>query len=315
MALVCLAAVIVLLGGCVPRSDEPQSNANRPSPLRLVATFFPVADVVRQVGGERVVVQVLLPPDGELHSFSPTARQMKLLQRADAVFKLGLGAEPFLDAMMRGLGKKRPRVVELAEGCHVLPAVNGHHHHPEHEHHEHEYDTHHDEAIDPHVWLSVANVIQMTRNAETALCELDPSHAAYYKQNADRLISDLKHLQESLTARATTWRHKKFIAAHGAYRYLAEETGLEQVAVFEPMPGVEPSARWLRDLIRTARREGVHVVFTAPPASSRLVEVVARDLNMRVYVLDPLERTLHDPDESYQSRVRRNIQTLDEAMR
>jgi len=90
---------------------------------------------------------------------------------------------------------------------------------------------------------------------------------------------------------------------------------LQQVAVFEPIPGVEPSARWLRDLMNTARREQVRVIFAAPPASSRLVEVVAADLGMPVFLLDPMERTWDRSNAGYQQRMMRNIETLDRAMR
>ncbi|MCS6829878.1 MAG: metal ABC transporter substrate-binding protein [Armatimonadota bacterium] len=283
----------------------------------MVATFFPVADIVRQVGGEHVAVQVLLPPDGDLHAFTPTARQMKRLQQADVVFSLGLGAEPFLDTMLRGLGRKRPRVVQLAEGCWTLPASAEHKHHDSHHHAHHaEHEEHeHDEAVDPHVWLSLQNAIRMTQNARDALVMLDPAHAGDYELNADRLIADLQRIRDALASRAKTWRQRKFIAAHGAYRYLAEEAGIEQVAVFEPLPGVEPSARWLRQLMDTARRERVKVIFAAPPASSRLVEVVAADMGVPVYLLDPLERAQYLPGESYQQRMMYNIETLERAMR
>lgn len=300
------ALVLVLLVGC---ASETERDTERSAGLQVVATFFPVADIVRQVGGEHITVQMLLPPEGDLHTFSPTARQMKLLQRADVVFALGLGAEPFLEKMFRGVGQKRPRVIELGQGCWTLSAGDEHHHGHEQEKH------HHDEAVDPHVWLSIENAIRMTRNAQKALAEIDPAHSADYQRNADRLVAELKRLKDDLKSRADSWRKRKFIAAHGAYRYLAEEAGLEQVAVFEPLPGVEPSARWIRDLIRTARREGVRVIFTAPPASPRLVEVIATDLQVPVFLLDTLERPTAEPGEDYQSRMQRNIETLDRAMR
>ncbi|MEJ5253641.1 MAG: zinc ABC transporter substrate-binding protein [Chthonomonadetes bacterium] len=301
-----LALVLVVLVGC---ASETERDTERSAGLHVVATFFPVADIVRQVGGEHITVQMLLPPEGDLHTFSPTARQMKLLQRADVVFTLGLGAEPFLEKMFRGLGRKRLRVIELGRGCWTLPADAEHHH--EHEGEQH----HHDEAVDPHVWLSIENAIRMTRNAQKALAQIDPVHSADYQRNADRLVAELKRLRDDLKARAGSWQKRKFIAAHGAYRYLAEEAGLEQVAVFEPLPGVEPSARWIRDLIRTARREGVRVIFTAPPASPRLVEVIATDLQVPVFLLDTLERPTAEPGGDYQSRMQRNIETLDQAMR
>lgn len=303
---------LLVLASCTPH-DANRSVTSEKKPLHVVATFFPVADIVRQVGGQHVSVQTLLPPEGELHAFAPTARQMKLLQQADAVFALGLEAEPFLDNMLRGLGRKRPRVVELANGCWTLPAEAEHEHHA-HEGHHAEHDEH-AQAVDPHVWLSLRNAMRMARNARDALIALDPAHADDYQRNANQLLSELQQLHYTLRERANEWQQKKFIAAHGAYRYLAQEAGLEQVAVFEPLPGVEPSARWLRDLMRTARREGIQVIFAAPPASSRLVEVVAADLGVPVFLLDPLERTLNLPGESYQQRMMRNIETLDKAMR
>lgn len=300
--------VFLMIASCAPR-DERATAVTNSEPLRAVATFFPVADIVRQVGGNHVSVETILPPGGELHSFAPTAKQMKLLQHADVVFALGLDAEPFLQTMLRGLGRRHPRVVELAEGCWTLPAL------AEHEHlHAHE-EADHEEPVDPHVWLSLRNAIRMAQNARDALVALDPAHADDYQRNANRLITQLRDLRHILTERAKAWKQKKFIAAHGAYRYLAEEAGLEQVAVFEPLPGVEPSARWLRDLMNAARREQVQVIFAAPPASSRLVEAVAADLGVPVFLLDPMEQTWNRTEESYQQRMMRNIETLDRAMR
>lgn len=324
---VALLVTMLLVTGCPPRHPPPAA-VSATAPLRVVATFFPVADLVRQVGGEHVRVQTLLPPEGELHTFAPTVKQMKMLQEAQVVFALGLGAEPFLDALLRALGDKQTRVVEVAEGCFTLPAdASDHHghahaHHHDHHHHEHEHDHAHaheheaeEEAVDPHVWLSLQNAMQMVQNIAHALAELDPSHREEYHRNANLLLAELRQLKGELQAASRGWTRRQFIATHGAYRYLAEEAGLEQVAVFEPLPGVEPSARWLRQLIDRAREGGVQVIFAAPPASSRLVEVVAADLGVPVFLLDPLERTLAPQGASYQQRMRRNIETLNRAMR
>lgn len=314
-----LLLVMLLVGGCQPR-NPPVAEKSAAKPLQVVATFFAVADLVRQVGGAHVRVQTLLPPEGELHTFAPTVKQMKMLQEAQAVFALGLGAEPFLDVLLRALGDHK-QVVHVAEGCFTLPAeASGHHEHAHAHHHDHDHSHAHeqkaeDEAVDPHVWLSLQNAMQMVHNIAHALEELDPARAEEYHRNASQLIAELHQLRAELRAASSRWARRQFIATHGAYRYLAEEAGLEQVAVFEPLPGVEPSARWLRQLIDRARAEQVRVIFAAPPASSRLVEVVAADLGVPVFLLDPLERTLTPHGESYQQRMRRNIQTLNQAMR
>lgn len=293
----------VLLSACQPRPSQEEQ-------LTVVATFFPVADIVQQVGQPHVQVQTLLPADSDLHSFSPTTRQLKQLHEAKAVFALGFGAEPFLDALMRGVDKRKPPLIELGEGCWTLPADASHEHH----HHEEEHHHHHEEAIDPHVWLSLQNAVQMVRNAQTGLARIAPQHRETFSKNADALVQEIQALHQQLRQRAKGWKHRRFMAAHGAYRYLAKEAGLEQVAAFEPLPGVEPSARWIRDLMNVAKREGVKVVFVPPPAPPRLVETIAADLGMNIYTIDPLERSL-TPYQNYQQRMRRNIETLEQAMR
>lgn len=299
----CSALFVVLLSACQPRSSQEDQ-------VMVVATFFPVADIVQQVGRPHVEVQTLLPADSDLHSFSPTTRQVKLLHEAKAVFALGLGAEPFLDGLMRGAGGRKPPLFELGEGCWTLPVDASHEHHHEGEHHHH----HPEEAVDPHVWLSLQNAVQMVRNAQSALARIAPQHRETFSKNADALVQEIQALHQQLRQRAQGWTHRRFMAAHGAYRYLAKEAGLEQVAAFEPLPGVEPSARWVRDLMNAAKREGVKVVFVSPPAPPRLVETIAADLGMSIYTLDPLERSVN-PYQSYQQRMRRNIETLEQAMR
>ncbi|MCS7309271.1 MAG: metal ABC transporter substrate-binding protein [Armatimonadetes bacterium] len=315
-----LVWALLLVGGCQPQ-HRLASDASALAPMQVVATFFPVADFVRQVGGEHVQVRILLPPDSDLHAFAPTVQQMKMLQEADAVFALGLEAEPFLPPLLRALGQGQPRIFQISEGCDTLPAdthhQHAHEHHHEHSHHEHHHHEHEEgeTGVDPHVWLSLRNAEHMVRNVAQALGDLDPTHRKEYERNAREVVQELRALQAELRARSRGWKQRKFIATHGAYRYLAEEAGLEQVAVFEPLPGVEPSARWLRRLIDTARREQVRVIFAAPPASSRLVDVVAADLGVPVFLLDPLERVFSESSASYQQRMRKNIEVLDAAMR
>lgn len=289
----------LVLAGCSARKPVDQGGVTAVS-----ATFFPVAEIVRGVAGDRLEVRVLLPPGADLHHFAPTVRQMRELSEVTAVFSLGHGAEPFLDTMLRGVDVNPPVVHQIGEGCRLLPAADDH----DHDHGHHRDDGRHHEAhghsrsesadanqaVDPHFWLSVANTRQMIRNVVRILSDMQPKDAPVFKANADAMIQRLDALDRRLsTARRTRQQPGRYLAVHNAFRYLAEEAGLQQVGIFEPRPGVETSVKELRELIDQTRRDRVSKVLVALEDNRKLVDSVARDVGLDVVVIDVI--TQADP--------------------
>jgi hypothetical protein len=95
------------LAGCGPPDAGGLRGDGRP---RVVATTTVVADLVRQVGGERVIVECLMPPGIDPHSYKATPRDAERLLRADLVVASGLHLEGRLAALLEKLADRVPFV-------------------------------------------------------------------------------------------------------------------------------------------------------------------------------------------------------------
>lgn len=274
----------VLSGG----GSEPTVETGR---LRVVATFFPLYDFSRAVGGDRIELSLLFTSTPEVASFTPG--DIQKINRADVVVKNGLGLEPVLDELIAASDNKDVTVVDTSVG---IPSLNT------------------DEGADPHIWLNPQHAIVQIGAIRDALVVADPTNAVSYTDNAAGYIARLQGLDRDIESSVVQFSRKDFVAFHSAFRYFAERYGLRQVAVIEEFPGKEPSPAYIADVIRTIRATGLKTIFAEPQFSPRIVEVIARDLGLTVYTLDPIETG--DPGkDSYIALMRRNLGVLEQAMR
>ncbi|MEK7099219.1 MAG: zinc ABC transporter substrate-binding protein [Patescibacteria group bacterium] len=287
-----LAGVGILVVGIVTLvlswgGPEPTIETGR---LRVIATFFPLYDFARAVGKDKIELSLLFTATPEVASFTP--RDIQKINRADVVVKNGLGLEPVLDELIAASDNKNVTVVDTSVGISSLNT---------------------DEGADPHIWLNPQNAIVQIGNIRDALVVADPANAASYTGNAAAYIAKLQELDRDIGASVAQFSRKDFVAFHSAFRYFAERYGLRQVAVIEEFPGKEPSPAYIADVIRIIRATGLKTIFAEPQFSPRIVEVIARDLGLTVYTLDPVETG--DPvRDSYISLMRHNMETLKRAM-
>ena len=243
--------------------------------LRAVATTSIVGDVVRQVGGDQIDLQVLMPVGVDPHAFEPAPQDMARVADAHVVFASGAGLEVFLERLLDSAGGAA-RVVPLSAGV-ELHDVTG------------EDDDHGRGEADPHVWLDPNNVVVWTHNVEQALSALDPAHADAYAANAAAYAAELAALDAWIRGEVTRVpaADRKLVTDHTSFTYLARRYGFEQVgAVF---PGYstlsEPSARELAALEDAIRTLGVRAIFVGITVNPDLADRIATDTGTALVTL------------------------------
>ena len=151
-----LAGALLAGGAATAMAQQPAkrftgegSNASR-APLSVVTSFSVLADLVQQVGGNRVAVDTLVGPGGDTHVFQPGPAQVRQLSAAHLVVVNGLGFEGWMPRLIGSSGYKGP-VVEAAHGVDALKADPHHHHHhggkdahDDHDGDDHDHDHDHD---------------------------------------------------------------------------------------------------------------------------------------------------------------------------
>jgi ABC-type Zn uptake system ZnuABC Zn-binding protein ZnuA len=240
--------------------------------LQVVATTTIVGDVVRQVAGDLVVLQVLLPAGTDPHAFEPRPQDAALLADADLVFASGAGLEEFLQPLLQNAGIEG-RTVELSAGIALLPFAGDEHASTE-------------SQFDPHTWMDPNNVIVWVKNASAALSAADPDHAGEYETNANLYIQSLQELDAWLAQQVNRLppERRRLVLDHYTLGYFASAYGFEIVGerVSSISTNAQTSAQELAALEDQIRALDVSAILVSQTVNPALAEQVAQDTGIQM---------------------------------
>ncbi|MBX8550422.1 metal ABC transporter substrate-binding protein [Pseudomonas cichorii] len=270
-------------------------------PLEAVASFTVIADMVSNVGGDRVHVTSLIGPNGDPHVYEPTPRDAQALKSADLTFVSGLHLEGWMDRLIKASGYKAQPVV-LSEGIKTR------------------YMQEDGKLItDPHAWNSAANGVIYVRNIMTALKKADPEGASVYEANGQRYIVQLQELD--LYARdqiqSVPESKRKILTSHDAFGYFGDAYGVTFLSPLGFSTESEASAADVAKLIRQIKSEHVTAYFFENSGDPRLVKQIA-DASGAQPGGDLYVEALSPPDgpaASYVQMFRYNVDKLTAAMK
>lgn len=318
--------------------------ARAADPIPVVASFTILADMVREIGGDRVKVTTLVGPGGDAHVFQPSPADATRLAEAKAVFVNGLHFEGWMDRLIDSAGYTGPVVVATA-GVAALPFGEGGHEDEHEEGHEaaagddhdhgHGEEAHAEEAhadghagdehaghdhgdVDPHAWQNVANAVIYARNVEAGLKAADPEGAADYAARAERYVAELQALDAEIRAAlaAIPAERRKVITSHDAFGYFAAAYGLEFVAPQGASTESEASAAAVARIIDQIREEKIPAVFVESITDQRLLAQISDETGARIggeLYSDSLSDA-DGPAGTYLAMMRHNVETLRTAL-
>ncbi|MBN1960259.1 MAG: zinc ABC transporter substrate-binding protein [Deltaproteobacteria bacterium] len=306
-----------------PNKPLPQSlESPVTSPNYVVASIAPLADIVRQIAGDRMQVHTLLPPGASPHTFETTPAELILLSKAKAFFKIGWSLEFWADKLVNSLGHDQLRVITVSAG---IPTIFSNHHHDDiqpqkHgenvEHHEHTTTSKNDDEdieVNPHFWLDPINAMQIANNARDGLIAMDISGREEYVSNTTAFIQKLNNLHGEYEQTLSQLRARRFVVFHNAYAYLAQRYKLEIIGIIEPSPGKEPSAKHLATLIDDIKNSHATAVLVEPQFNPRLGEVIAAETGIKLITIDPLGNPLQPETMTYIGLMKFNLHQLKSA--
>lgn len=238
--------------------------------LRIAATTYPayLFTTALTQGVEGAAVELMVDqPTSCLHDYTLTIRDMKILDRADAVVMNGAGLEAFLE---RVLAQTAAPVIDCSAGVELLPALG-------HEGHDHETE------YDPHFWLCRSGARSALENIAAGLSALDPDHAATYEENLASALAALDTLAVSPPP-----ERPYLITFHDGFQYFARESGLTLLKAIEEEEGAEASAAELKEALALVREYELPAIFTETNGSDAAAKAIARETGCKVYTLDTI---------------------------
>ncbi|MPZ56561.1 MAG: metal ABC transporter substrate-binding protein [Rhizobiales bacterium] len=272
--------------------------------IKVIATFSILADLVKNVGGDRVDVAPIVAAGSDAHVYAPTPADARKVAEARLVFINGLGFEGWLDRLVKASGSKAA-VVLATKGIKVRKTGGGH---------DHGHKNDHGHNVDPHAWQSVGNVKVYVANIRDALAAADPAGAASYQADAAAYQAKLDALEAEVrgaVAKIPAAR-RKIITNHDAFGYFEAAYGVKFIAPQGVATDAEPSAREVARIITQIKRQKIPAVFLENVSDPRLMQRIAKETGAKIggtLYSDALTET-NGPVPTYIDLIRHNLTTL-----
>ncbi|WP_277753616.1 metal ABC transporter substrate-binding protein [Rosenbergiella collisarenosi] len=229
------------------------------APLNVVASFTVLADITKQIGGEDATVKSLVAPNGDPHSFEPTAADSRALAQANVIVVNGLGLEGWMDRLVSASGY-RGKITVASNGIHTDSM-----------------DEDGKQIVDPHAWNSLANGEVYARNIMQALKAADPAHAAGYAQRGAQYLQKMQQLDHwaQQQYQAIPVARRVVLTSHDAFGYYGKRYGVTFSAPLGLSTESEASAQQVAGLIKELKQRKISRYFTENQTDPRLVKQIA----------------------------------------
>jgi ABC-type Zn uptake system ZnuABC Zn-binding protein ZnuA len=270
-----LAALLLMTFGAMREAAAQEK-------VRVVTTLPVFAELVREIGGDRVTVEAVASPIQDPHFVEAKPSFILDAGEADIWVEAGMSLE---------IGWA-PLVLQGSRNGDIQPGGSGHV----------DASTHvqklgvpvgrvdrsrgdvHPEG-NPHYWLDPLNTVPITADITLALSRVDPGNAGYYADRRRAFLAELDRRMGAWRARMAPLRGKPVVSYHESWEYFARRFGLDLVGQLEPKPGIPPSPSHLARLIGRMKQVGAKLILVEPYYETRNPALVARETGARVVEL------------------------------
>lgn len=227
------------------------------SPIRIVSITDDFASIAKSVGGEHVHVQTLVKGSRNMHHINPKPSMVMKVKNADVLIRIGMSTDSWIDSLIEVARNHRvfsdqigyidasARISKLEVPTESIDGSMG--------------DIHIEG--NPHYWLDPTNGIIIAEQIRDHLITIDPSNSETYTNNALKFRSDIEQKMSGWVSQLDPIKDTPFITYHAVWPYFFNAFDLKGIAKIEPLPGIPPTAKHLRDLNQLAKNTSPKPIF------------------------------------------------------
>ena len=261
-----LSLVSLFLSSC---QKEDQKTTFGPSqyPIPITATTGMIADVARQIGGDKVKVTGLIGEGIDPHLYKPTRKDLVALSNADMVLFNGLKLEGKMEDVLLKIAKTGKPVLAVASDLVTRK----------------DYLMGDEAHRDPHVWMDVSGWIEVTGTITQELSDFDPTNAETYSKNSQNYLAELKALDDYARDSFATipQEQRVLVTAHDAFGYLGRAYGLEVKGIQGISTESEAGVKDIEDLVNYLVARKIPAVFVESSVSDQNVRALLEGAKAR----------------------------------
>jgi zinc transport system substrate-binding protein len=288
------AILLLLFSGC---TDTPQQNNGK---LKVIASFYPMYDFARSVGGDRIDARTLIPAGVEPHEYAPTPSDIMALNEAQVFILNGVIEESWAPRLIAGLDNRNLKVVDTSRGISLISSQDAN-----------------EPGNDPHIWIDPVYAKKQVAAIRDAFIQADPAGKDYYEGNADAYMQKLGALDAQFRETIAGCRKKDMLITHATLAYFCREYGCNQVPIEGASAEGEPTPATVAAIIRQAKEKNITVVFVEKMFNPNIAQSIADDIGGHVVVFDTVHGLSADEQqrgEDYLTLMEENVRTIRDNM-
>ncbi|MEM3100404.1 MAG: zinc ABC transporter substrate-binding protein [Candidatus Nitrosotenuis sp.] len=283
--------------------DEPQISAQEPSKIKVVASFYPLYEFSKNVGGQTAEVSTFIPIGIEPHDWEPSTGDLLRLKKAHMFVYNGAGMEPFVEKLVDSGEYQNVLFVETVHQIELIETKDVHSEENEHD----------SNLYDPHIWLDPILAKHQVETIKNAMIQVDPNNAQHYEDNAARYLTELDSLDSKIVAELSKCKKDTIVTFHTAFSYFANRYGIKTFALSGVAPESEATASDLKNIVDFVKENDINVIFAEELIDPKLVTTLADEAGVQVLTLSPLEGLSKEElakGTTYLDKMEENLQNI-----
>jgi len=281
---------MLLVAGCTTKTQQENNKLN------VIASFYPMYDFAKNVGGDRVEVKSLIPVGVEPHDYEPTPQDIKDLSTAKVFILNGVIESSWAPKLLEGIDNKNLIVIDTSKEIQLVSSMDA------------------DEpGNDPHIWLDPVLAKTQVTEIRDAFIQADPSGKEYYEKNAADFIQNLDKLDGEFRSTFATCQKKDILITHATLAYFCKEYGCNQVPVEGVNAEGDPSPAVVAEIINQAKEKSITTVFVENLMNPKSAQTIASEIHGKVAVFNSLHGLTSEEQqrgEDYISQMEENVQII-----
>lgn len=291
---VCIIILLVIIFFYFQKDSllNKKNNFAASNKIKVTASFYPLYFLASEIGGDKVIVENIIPLGSEPHDFEPTAKQLADISQSNIFILNGDNLEAWGQKVANNLDKKTVFVITATNGLSL-------------------------KTTDPHVWLDPISFKKEAENIEQGYVQAAPAQSGYFRTNLARVLKTLDLLDREYRNGLKNCKTRNFITSHAAFSYLALRYGLNQI----PLSGLsgedELSGKQMVEIIDTIKKENLKTIFIERLESPKIAQTIASEAGVKTLILDPIEGLTVENEqkkENYLTLMMENLQNLKEGL-
>ena len=302
--LVLLLVAIVGLAAC---SSQKSSSDSSSSKLNVVATNSIIADITKNIAGDKINLHSIVPVGQDPHEYEPLPEDVKKTSKADLIFYNGINLETggnawFTKLVENAQKKENKDYYAVSEGVDVIYLEGQNEKGKE----------------DPHAWLNLENGIIYAQNIAKRLIEKDPDNKATYEKNLKAYIEKLTALDKEAKEKFNNIPEEKkmIVTSEGCFKYFSKAYNVPSAYIWEINTEEEGTPDQIKSLVEKLRKTKVPSLFVESSVDDRPMKSVSKDTNIPIYAkifTDSIAEKGEEGD-SYYSMMKYNLDKISEGL-